>query len=39
MRCARRELVAAAHIVFPGLVHIRKDGATYRWVPANTPSL
>jgi glyoxylase-like metal-dependent hydrolase (beta-lactamase superfamily II) len=31
----RRDLVAAAHIAFPGLGHIRKDGATYQWVPVN----
>lgn len=28
-------LVGAAHIAFPGLGHIRKNGATYDWVPVN----
>jgi glyoxylase-like metal-dependent hydrolase (beta-lactamase superfamily II) len=27
-------LVASAHISFPGLGHLRKVGAVYRWVPA-----
>ena len=27
--------VGAAHIGFPGLGHIRKNGATYDWVPVN----
>ncbi|WP_241018223.1 MBL fold metallo-hydrolase [Paraburkholderia sp. Tr-20389] len=31
----RRDLVAAAHVAFPGVGHIRKDGATYQWVPVN----
>ncbi len=26
-------LIGAAHISFPGLGHIRKDGAAYTWVP------
>jgi len=28
-----RTLVAAAHISFPGLGHVRKEGAAYAWVP------
>ena len=28
-------LVAAAHIAFPGLGHVRADGKTYDWVPVN----
>ncbi|MGF6769975.1 glyoxylase-like metal-dependent hydrolase (beta-lactamase superfamily II) [Paraburkholderia sp. GAS199] len=28
-------LVAAAHISFPGLGHIRKNGNTYDWIPVN----
>ncbi len=28
-----RLLVAAAHISFPGLGHVRKEGAAYAWVP------
>ena len=28
-----RLLIAAAHISFPGLGHIRKEGAGYAWVP------
>ena len=28
-----RLLVAAPHISFPGLGHVRKDGAAYAWVP------
>ncbi|MBN3759655.1 MBL fold metallo-hydrolase [Burkholderia sp. Ac-20365] len=35
LAAGRRDLVAAAHIAFPGLGHIRKDGATYQWVPVN----
>jgi glyoxylase-like metal-dependent hydrolase (beta-lactamase superfamily II) len=27
--------IGAAHISFPGLGHVRRDGAGYRWVPAN----
>ncbi|WP_354682591.1 MBL fold metallo-hydrolase [Cupriavidus necator] len=30
--------VAAAHISFPGLGHIRRDGKAYSWVPANYSS-
>jgi glyoxylase-like metal-dependent hydrolase (beta-lactamase superfamily II) len=29
----RGVVVASAHISFPGLGHVRKDGAGYRWVP------
>ncbi|MCA8381900.1 MBL fold metallo-hydrolase [Burkholderia cenocepacia] len=32
---ARRYLVGAAHIAFPGLGHLRRDGAQYDWVPVN----
>jgi glyoxylase-like metal-dependent hydrolase (beta-lactamase superfamily II) len=28
-------LVGAAHIAFPGLGHIRKNGSAYEWVPVN----
>ncbi|WP_454874172.1 MBL fold metallo-hydrolase [Paraburkholderia xenovorans] len=28
-------LVGAAHIAFPGLGHIRKNGSAYDWVPVN----
>jgi glyoxylase-like metal-dependent hydrolase (beta-lactamase superfamily II) len=28
-------LVGAAHIAFPGLGHIRKNGATFDWIPVN----
>lgn len=28
-------LVGAAHIAFPGLGHLRKNGATYDWIPVN----
>jgi glyoxylase-like metal-dependent hydrolase (beta-lactamase superfamily II) len=28
-------MVGAAHIAFPGLGHIRKNGTTYEWVPVN----
>jgi glyoxylase-like metal-dependent hydrolase (beta-lactamase superfamily II) len=39
-RAAREHLwIGAAHISFPGLGHIRRDGAGYRWVPANYESL
>jgi glyoxylase-like metal-dependent hydrolase (beta-lactamase superfamily II) len=31
----RRYLVGAAHIAFPGLGHIRRNGNTYDWVPVN----
>lgn len=31
-------LVGAAHIAFPGLGHIRKNGRTYDWVPLNYES-
>lgn len=30
-----REWIAAAHLSFPGLGHIRSDGAGYDWVPAS----
>jgi glyoxylase-like metal-dependent hydrolase (beta-lactamase superfamily II) len=30
---SRGLLVASAHISFPGLGHVRKDGAGYRWAP------
>jgi glyoxylase-like metal-dependent hydrolase (beta-lactamase superfamily II) len=29
------ELVAAAHMPFPGLGHVRADGKKYRWIPVN----
>ncbi|KXU84744.1 MBL fold metallo-hydrolase [Caballeronia megalochromosomata] len=29
------DLIAAAHIAFPGLGHVRKAGARYEWVPVN----
>ncbi|MCA8061399.1 MULTISPECIES: MBL fold metallo-hydrolase [unclassified Burkholderia] len=31
----RRYLVGAAHVSFPGLGHVRKDGDTFDWVPVN----
>nr|WP_259460874.1 MBL fold metallo-hydrolase [Paraburkholderia sp. BL23I1N1] len=31
----RRYLIGAAHIAFPGLGHIRRNGNTYDWVPIN----
>lgn len=31
----RRYLIGAAHIAFPGLGHIRRNGNTYDWVPVN----
>jgi len=31
----KRYLVGAAHIAFPGLGHLRKDGERYDWVPVN----
>jgi glyoxylase-like metal-dependent hydrolase (beta-lactamase superfamily II) len=34
----RHYLVGAAHIAFPGLGHIRKNGRTYDWVPVNYES-
>jgi glyoxylase-like metal-dependent hydrolase (beta-lactamase superfamily II) len=35
-RAAREHLwIGAAHISFPGLGHVRRDGAGYRWIPAN----
>ncbi len=30
-----REWIAAAHMSFPGLGHIRADGSGYDWVPAS----
>nr|WP_057923983.1 MBL fold metallo-hydrolase [Burkholderia ambifaria] len=32
---SQRYLVGAAHIAFPGLGHLRQDGARYDWVPVN----
>jgi glyoxylase-like metal-dependent hydrolase (beta-lactamase superfamily II) len=35
-RAAREHLwIGAAHVSFPGLGHVRRDGAGYRWIPAN----
>jgi glyoxylase-like metal-dependent hydrolase (beta-lactamase superfamily II) len=35
-RAAREHLlVGAAHVAFPGLGHVRKDGAGYAWLPLN----
>ncbi|KGF81765.1 beta-lactamase [Massilia sp. JS1662] len=35
-RAAREHLlVGAAHVAFPGLGHVRRDGAGYAWVPLN----
>ncbi len=35
-RAARDKLwVAAAHLAFPGLGHLRRDGNAYRWIPVN----
>jgi glyoxylase-like metal-dependent hydrolase (beta-lactamase superfamily II) len=35
-RAARAHLlVGAAHVAFPGLGHVRRDGAGYAWVPLN----
>jgi glyoxylase-like metal-dependent hydrolase (beta-lactamase superfamily II) len=35
-RAAREHLlVGAAHVAFPGLGHVRRDGAGYAWVPVN----
>ena len=31
---ANREWIAAAHLSFPGIGHIRADGKAYDWVPA-----
>ncbi|WGY73577.1 MBL fold metallo-hydrolase [Burkholderia cepacia] len=31
----KRYLVGAAHIAFPGLGHLRRDGEQYDWVPVN----
>ena len=31
--------VAAAHLPFPGIGHLRADGRGYNWVPANYTSL
>jgi len=28
-------LIGAAHIQFPGLGHLRKDGKSYQWIPVN----
>jgi glyoxylase-like metal-dependent hydrolase (beta-lactamase superfamily II) len=35
---ATRQLVGAAHIAFPGLGHVRRDGAGYTWIPLNYDS-
>jgi len=32
---ASRELVAGAHIPFPGIGHLAKDGTGYRWYPVD----
>ena len=29
------QLVAAAHIAFPGIGHVRANGKAYTWVPVN----
>jgi hypothetical protein len=29
------DLVAAAHLSFPGLGHLRRAGKGWRWVPVN----
>jgi len=35
-RAARQHLlIGAAHIAFPGLGHVRKNGAGYDWIPIN----
>lgn len=35
-RAASQQLVVgAAHIAFPGLGHLRRDGASYDWIPLN----
>lgn len=35
-RAAREHLwIGAAHIAFPGLGHVQREGEGYRWVPAN----
>jgi hypothetical protein len=35
LAASERYLIGAAHIAFPGLGHIRKNGNTYDWVPVN----
>jgi len=35
----RRHWVAATHLPFPGIGHLRADGKGYDWVPANYTSL
>lgn len=30
---AKGYLIAPAHVAFPGVGHLRKDGAGYRWIP------
>jgi len=35
----RRHWVAAAHLPFPGIGHLRADGKGYDWVPANYTAL
>ncbi len=32
---AQHLLVGAAHVAFPGLGHLRRDGAGYAWIPLN----
>lgn len=32
---AQGSLIAGAHLPFPGLGHVRKQGEAYEWVPAN----
>jgi hypothetical protein len=35
-RCATdRPLVASYHLPFPGVGHVARDGAAYRWVPSD----
>jgi len=35
-RAAREHLwIAAAHVAFPGLGHVRREGGRYAWIPAN----
>ncbi len=31
--------VAAAHLAFPGIGHLRAEGKGYNWVPANYTSM
>jgi len=32
---AKGYYVGIAHVSFPGVGHLRKDGAGYRWIPVN----